>query len=289
MKLLTAVCIAAIIYLWLIHPRISGERRRRCRSLGSWNYAHRGLWSRAAGIPENSMEAFSRAVSAGYGIELDVHMTADGRLVVFHDEELRRMCGVEGEVEEKTLPELQELRLGGTGHGIPLLSSVLEMVKGRVPLLIELKVPTADISMCPRVWAMLKDYEGDFLIESFNPLAVRWFRRNCPDVIAGQLSARYAKEDKNTSMMKFCSTTLLMNTISRPDFISYNCRHTDVIGYRLNRRFFRVPVFLWTIRTEEDYEECLPQCDGIIFERFLPPAHRSMPKEKTDEDQRLLL
>ena len=286
MKLLIAVCIAALIYLWLIHPRISGGRRRRCRNLAGWNYAHRGLWSRAAGIPENSMEAFSRAAGAGYGIELDVHVTADGFPVVFHDEELHRMCGVDGEVEEKTLPELQELRLGGTGHGIPLLSSVLEMVQGRVPLLIELKVPTTDISMCPRVWSLLKNYEGDYLIESFNPLAVRWFRRHCPEVIAGQLSARYSREDKNTSLMKFCSTTLLMNTISRPDFISYNCRHTDVIGYRLNRRLFRAPVFLWTIRTEEDYGECMRQCDGIIFEKFLPPAHRTRTQETANETER---
>ncbi len=272
MKLLIAVLVFGLIWLWLVHPRMSVSRRRRCRKLAEWNYAHRGLWNRREGVPENSMAAFRRAADAGYGIELDVHMTADGYLVVFHDDSLQRMCGVEGRIEERTLEELQDLRLAGTGQGIPLLTSVLEMVGGRVPLLIELKMPERDISLCPAVQNVLSDYQGDYMIQSFNPFGVRWLRRRCPGLLVGQLSSRYTKEDANSAFLRFLSTTLLMNTISRPDFVSYECSNTDVIGFQLNWRLFRIPVFVWVVRTEAEFRKYSRLYDGIIFEQILPPA-----------------
>ena len=275
MKLLLVLLIICVIYLWLIHPRLSRQERQHCRRLARNHFAHRGLHDRRAGIPENSMAAFRRAVEAGYGIELDVHLTADGHLVVFHDESLRRMCGVDGEVEECTLSQLEPLRLAGTGSGIPLLSSVLEMVDGRVPLLIEMKLPGRDISLCPVLAGMLREYKGEYLIESFNPFGVRWFRRHCPGVPVGQLSARYTPEDPNSGLLKFLSTTLLMNTVSRPDFVAYDCRFTDVLGLRFNRHLFRAPVFVWTIRTEEEYRRCAGRFDGIIFENIRPAQNHA--------------
>ena len=279
MKLLIAVLIFGLIWLWLVHPRLSGSRRRRCRQLAGWNYAHRGLWNRKEGVPENSMAAFRRAADAGYGIELDVHMTSDGHLVVFHDDTLKRMCGTDGRIEDRTLSELLDLRLAGTGQGIPLLSAVLEMVDGRVPLLIELKMPAMDISLCPAVRDVLKEYRGDYMLQSFNPFGVRWLRRRCPDMLVGQLSSRYTKEDENTALLKFLSTTLLMNTVSRPDFVSYECRSTDVIGFQVNWRLFRAPVFVWTVRTNPEYREFSRRYDGIIFEQILPPARKTGGQE----------
>ncbi len=285
MKLFIIVLAVILFWMWAIHPRLSGKRRRNCRMLASWNYAHRGLWSKREGIPENSMAAFQRAADAGYGIELDVHMTADGNLVVFHDDTLRRMCGIEGRIADRTIEELQDLRLAGTGQGIPLLSSVLEMIDGRVPLLIELKMPDRDISMCRVVCALLETYGGEYLIQSFNPFGVRWIRRRYPEILVGQLAARYKKTDQKSFLLRFLSSALFMNTISRPDFVSYDCLHTDVLGFQINWRLFRVPVFVWVVQSEEVYVHDSQLYDGIIFENIRPAARRSGRAEMRSDEK----
>ena len=126
-------------------------------------------------------------MNAGYGIEFDIHKTCDGHVVVFHDDTLTRMCGVEGKVEQKTLAELKELRRLGTDQQIPTLEEMLALVDGRVPLLVELKGESTATGLCPVADAILSQYKGDYIIESFNPLLVRWYRKNRPNVIRGQL------------------------------------------------------------------------------------------------------
>ena len=116
------------------------HKREKWQHLTGWDYAHRGLHDNEHGIPENSMAAFQRAVDKGYGIELDVHLTADNQLVVFHDDTLTRMCGINKKISGFLYSYLQQLRLLGTGEGIPLFKDVLALVDGKVPLIIELKV-----------------------------------------------------------------------------------------------------------------------------------------------------
>ena len=164
------VAVALIIYLFLIKP--ASTRDLDLAKYGT-KFAHRGLWD--AQSPENSLAAFKKAVDAGYGIEFDIHKTRDGHVVVFHDDTLVRMCGVEGKIEDKTLAELRELRLKGTDQQIPTLQEMLALVDGRVPLLVELKGAALDTSLCPVANEILSQYKGDYMIESFNPLLVRWY------------------------------------------------------------------------------------------------------------------
>ena len=187
--LLLVMILLFLFYLWVIHPDPS--RKAECLDYGKWDFAHRGLWDMEEGIPENSLPAFQRAAERGFAIELDVHLTADGELAVFHDDTLTRMCGKDAVIESMTYQQLTEYRLKDTNYGIPRLSEVLALVKGRVPLLIELKLPSRDLHLCPRLLEELQDYKGRYLIESFNPFGLRWFRKHCPHILRGQLAARY--------------------------------------------------------------------------------------------------
>ena len=257
-----------LLYLWAIHP--DNSHLDECLHFTKWDFAHRGLWNLAEGIPENSLPAFRRAVEQGFAIELDVHLTKDGELVVFHDDTLTRMCRRNGTIESTTMDQLSACRLLDTGCHIPRLSEVLTLVNGQVPLLIELKLPTSDLSLCRRLKEELSTYRGRYLIESFNPLGLRWYRRHCPSVLRGQLAARYEPTRGLDALLKFLSTALLVNGISRPHFIAYNYRHATGLGFRLNQKLFHIPVFAWTIRSQEVYTDCKNRFSAAIFENFLP-------------------
>lgn len=272
MLILLIVALAALtlflFYLWIIHPDTS--RREECLAFSRWDFAHRGLWDLEKGIPENSLPAFRRAAERGFAIELDVHLTRDGELVVFHDDTLTRMCGRDETVESLTWEQLSCCRLLNTDYRIPKLSEVLRLVSGRVPLLIELKLPTGDMSLCPRLRDELNTYHGQYLIESFNSLGLRWYRRNCPSVLRGQLATRYAPSQGLDALLKFLSTTLMVNCLSRPDFIAYNYQHATGLGFRLNHRLYKIPVFVWTVRSRLAYTNCQERYGAVIFENFLP-------------------
>ena len=152
------------------------------------NFAHRGLHSEDQSIPENSLKAFDLAAEAGYGMELDVQLSKDGQVVVFHDDALDRACGVAARVDELEYDELRKLPLFGTTERIPLFSEVLSLVGGRTPLIVELKNGPRNDELCEKTWALLRPYPGAYCIESFNPLIVAWFRFHAPTVLRGQLS-----------------------------------------------------------------------------------------------------
>ena len=150
----TVAASAAGLYLLAIMPRM-GNRKRRKDFLNVY-YAHRGLHDNDADAPENSMAAFQKAVEAGYGIEMDVQLSKDGVPVVFHDFTLKRICGQEGKVCDYTWQELESFRLCNSGERIPRFEDVLNEVRGRVPLIVELKVERVDLSLCPVVDALLE-------------------------------------------------------------------------------------------------------------------------------------
>ena len=152
------------------------------------NYAHRGLHTEDGSVPENSLPAFRAAAEAGYAVEMDVHLTADDRLVVFHDDTLERMCGVQGVIDDFTLAELRALRLGKTDCVIPTFAEALEALGGRVPLLLEVKRGHDNRRLCALTLEALRTYTGPYCVESFDPTIVAWFRRNAPDILRGQLS-----------------------------------------------------------------------------------------------------
>lgn len=185
------------------------------------NFAHRGLHSEDKTVPENSLEAFRQARDAGYGIELDVQLSKDGELMVFHDDTLERVCGVEGRVDERDCAELKELSLCGSEQRVPLLGEVLELVNGSVPLIVELKNGKRNTELCEKTYAMLSGYKGDYCIESFNPLIVGWFRRNAKEVFRGQLATVYADYENIGKGKALLLSRCLLNVISRPHFIAY--------------------------------------------------------------------
>jgi glycerophosphoryl diester phosphodiesterase len=228
--------------------------------------AHRGLHNQTA--PENSLSAFSRAVEARVPIELDVHTTADGEVVVFHDDNLRRLTGVDTAVREVAWSALAGLRLAGTVEPIPRLREVFDLVGGRVPLLIEVKNrgevgPTEE-----RLAELLSGYRGPFAVQSFNPFTLDWFRRHHPEIPRGQLAGDFRGEALRW-YKKVLLRNLLLNAWSRPHFVGYDVRclpHAAVT----RARQCGVAVLAWTVDTAEKLETARRLADNIIFESIRP-------------------
>ncbi|MBR4994087.1 MAG: glycerophosphodiester phosphodiesterase, partial [Lachnospiraceae bacterium] len=235
-------------------------------------FAHRGLHDNKSEAPENSMAAFKKAVDAGYGIELDVHITKDLIPVVFHDDTLNRVCGVEGKISDFTLEELEQFRLFETDEKIPLFKDVLELVDGKVPLIVEIKANDNDLRVCPKADELLKDYKGLYCMESFNPLAVKWYKKNRNEIVRGQLSDSYmhAENKKYHTPLYFAMEYLMLNFLAKPDFIAYNHKFYKNGARRINRYFYNAMSAAWTIRSQEELDARLNDFDVYIFEGFIP-------------------
>lgn len=233
--------------------------------------AHRGLFDNRSSAPENSIPAFKKAVENGYGIELDVQLTSDHQLVVFHDETLKRMCGVERILHKCTFSELQLYTLAESEEKIPLFEDVLKIIDGKVPLIVEVK-SEGDWKETTKVMAeMMDDYQGVYCMESFHPFAVEWFRKNRPNIIRGQLSTNYFKDEiKRKWYERFVLTNLMLNFKSKPDFIAYNHLWRNQWGYRLCRKFFDVENVAWTIKNSDELRKAEEVFQIIIFDSFIP-------------------
>mgnify|MGYP005890446711 CR=1 FL=1 len=266
---LLVLLLGNVILLYLLAPRLSG--RRRVHPFFGVKWAHRGLHDIKKGIPENSIPAFQAAIEAGYGIELDVHLTKDGKLVVFHDDDFRRICGEKGKVEETDYARMRTYRLSRTGEKIPLLSEVLRLVDGKVPLLIEVKLPSADTEVCRRLDEELQGYRGKYMVQSFNSLVLRWMKKHRNEIPRGQLSENLTRKPDTTHYaLRFCVKYLLSNCMCRPDFISYNLLFQRDISLKLAHGLFHAPCAAWVLRSEKELEQCQKQFCMYIFENFLP-------------------
>lgn len=256
-------------YLFASAPGI--HKKTKWQHLTGWDYAHRGLYDNEHGIPENSMAAFRRAVDKGYGIELDVHLTADNQLVVFHDDTLTRMCGMNKKISSFLYSDLMQLRLLGTEEGIPLFKDVLELIDGKVPLIIELKVDGSNQNLlCPLVWQLLSRYKGDYCIESFHPFVLQWFKRHEPQVVRGQLSCNFFKENPHCDIVLFLMSNLMTNFFTHPDFIAYKYLDLDNPAVIYNRKLFHIMTVVWTIPGKPTYDRFKNKVDAMIFEGFEP-------------------
>lgn len=267
--LLGAIIAIALLLLFAISPR----RRRNTAPFDQTIYAHRGLHHNEGGIPENSLAAFAAAAKAGYGVELDVQLTADQQVVVFHDNNLKRMCGVDKRVDELTYAEIQSYRLLNSDQCIPLLSDVLEVLNGTT-LLCEFKAMRSytDTFLCSITLPMLDTYKGAVCIESFNPLMVRWFRKHAPQYIRGILSMKFEPGDV-ARPLRFPLSSLFTNCLCRPDFIAY--QHTDHSQpfFRLCRCFKPLTI-AWTVQSAADAIQSKEYFDTYIFEGYLPPSEQ---------------
>ena len=268
MWLMIILLLLIILYFWMVVPRVT--QRPDDSSIRGYYYAHRGLHDNKSDAPENSMAAFEKAVNAGYGIELDVQLSKDRIPVVFHDESLKRVCGVEGNVRDYTYEELQQFRICDSQEKIPLFSDFLKMVDGRVPLIVEIKIHENADTVCSTADELLKNYQGPYCIESFNTMAVGWYKKHRPEVIRGQLSMNFNKPGKREAWYLFLVHYLLCNFIGRPDFIAYDHTHKNNISRRLCRSLFKSLSVAWTIRSQEELDACREDFDLFIFEGFMP-------------------
>ncbi len=262
------------LYLAAIAPRML----HRPETLPDVYYAHRGLYDNSGEAPENTLPAFERAVKAGYGIELDVRLTLDGRVVVAHDPNLLRICGVDRDIDTLTFAQLHSYRIMNSQETVPLFSDVLRLVDGKVPLIIEIKVKDFARRICEKTDALLAGYDGWWCIESFHPGALMWYRRRHPEVCRGQLSSNFQKHDDAHSPGHYIMRYLLADFLSRPDFIAYNCLDQNAVSMNLCRFLFRCPTVAWTVKSERELEQCRTSFDYFIFEGFCPAksgqAHR---------------
>ncbi len=272
MALLAVIIIIIVAFALIVKPKKLTEEQKK-RLCGHF-YAHRGLYKQDQSTPENSMPAFRLAARRGYGIELDVRMTKDGRLAVFHDEGLKRACGAEKtRVRKLDYEELSQYRLFGTDEHIPLLGQVLEEVAGRVPLLIDVKTVGAGQteSLCERLWERLRDYKGGYAVLSADPEVLVWFRRNAPDVLRGQVTDGYREKSKRLSnAQRFSRRNLLSNLRTRPHIIACSIGECDALGVRLCLGLFKPLSVAWTVREELDSARLRNDFNILVFEFYAP-------------------
>ncbi|MBR6811974.1 MAG: glycerophosphodiester phosphodiesterase [Oscillospiraceae bacterium] len=265
-----AGAIALLIILYVLSLSSGGTRREQMRPYMENYVAHRGFFNNID-VPENSLEAFALAVMGGYGIELDVQLTRDNKLVVFHDEELERMCGSKGKLWQKNYDEIKNLRLLGTEHTIPLLCDVLSLVDGKVPLIVEIKSEGRYIECSRLTNELLKTYKGEFCIESFHPLVVRWFKKHSPHIIRGQLSTDHIKDgERGSTVGRFLLSNLVFNFLSKPDFIAFNHLHKRMFSFRLCKKLYAPVTVAWTIKSEEQLRNAKDSFEVFIFDSFVP-------------------
>lgn len=261
-----------------VAPRHGGPVvSQRWRELARFRYAHRGLHGQ--GVPENSLTAFERARDHGYGAELDVHLTLDGRLVVIHDSEIERMCGRAGIVELLTLDELRSCRLAGTDEHIPTFEEVLCVFEAAAdeewpdpaPLIVEVKTyENNHAELMPKVMAALDAHLVRYCVESFDPRVVAWLRRNRPEVVRGQLAENFLGQDVLSPVKRVGGTYLAGNAAGRPDFVAYKFEDRDNNAVRLSCDVLRARKVYWTIRTPEDLALAEQEGAVAIFEGFMP-------------------
>ncbi|WP_341898304.1 glycerophosphodiester phosphodiesterase [Ferrovibrio terrae] len=230
--------------------------------------AHRGLHDIAKGVPENSLLAFRKAMEAGFAIETDVRITGDQQVVVFHDPDLTRLCGREGVVSRMPLAELKPLKLLGTAETVPSFRDLLDLVQGAVPLVVEIKkdkgepVGTLETSVA----RMLQHYPGPFVVQSFNPRTVKWFEKNAPQIVRGQIATDLVNMTKGLSWFtRLQLKRALMNGYGNPDFLAYDVRDLpSEITAAARRR--GLPLLSWTVRTPSERARAAAHADNVIFE-----------------------
>ena len=233
--------------------------------------AHRGLWSKD-GPPENSLGAFQAAAAAGYGIELDVQLSADGEAIVFHDAKLERMTGVEGRVSDRTADDLGELKLAGAEETIPTLAQALAMAGHQSLVHIEIKIPYGEVGPLERrVHEVLIDHHGPTCVIGFNPYSHAWFADNYPKVLRGLDSYGYRDAGARhlAPELRKQYADLKHVAIARPHFLALG---TDMLPSAKADGFRKkgMPIVAWTVRSPDEWVGLEAGCDNMIFEGFAP-------------------
>lgn len=269
--ILFLIVLLATLYLLMIGCRFGNPTLPR---LKRFYYAHRGLHDKDSGIPENSLTAFHRAADNGYGAELDVHLSKDGKLFVMHDESLVRMTGFNANIRDLNSTQLEQIFLSGTHEPIPCFEAVLPIfAEAGLPLIIELKTAgKRNKELVEKVLTALREYPNLlFCIESFDPIAIWHVRRQDKNIVRGQLSSDFMKQPEKLKFpLTFILKNLLLNFLSRPDFIAYNYKYRKALSMRLCKKLYDVEEANWTIRTTPQVKKAVREGNMVIFEHVMP-------------------
>lgn len=227
--------------------------------------AHRGLHNEKYNILENTLEAFENAINNNYAIELDVQLTKDNKLVVFHDYNIKRMTNKEAYIKDLTLSELKKIKLKESLSTIPTLDEVLSLVDGKVALLIEIKNEGKSGKLEKVLEDTLNKYKGMVILESFNPFVVRYFKKKTK-YMCGLLATKTYTSLKGKILGLFINFFISTN-ILKADFIAYDFSDFD---NKVSKKIIKskLPLLLWTIDNIEDAKKALQIGDGIIFEKI---------------------
>lgn len=223
--------------------------------------SHRGIHDNKK-VYENSLQAIKKARDKGYIVEIDIHLTKDNKIVVFHDYNTKRITGKNLIIEDSTYKELNNQNI----LHIPLLEEVLELVDKKVPLLIEIKQLNKVGQLENTLMDILKNYQGKYAIQSFNPKVLYWFKKNYPNIIRGQLSYQY--NNKNIPKIeKFILKNMLFNFITKPNFISY--KYNELSLDKILKYKKKYIILGWTVQKETEYNKYIKYYDNLICENFI--------------------
>jgi len=234
--------------------------------------AHRGLHNLRHGVEENSLPAFEAAIEQGYAIETDVQLSGDGEAMVFHDHILDRLTNETGHISNFTATELNNIAYANGRGAIPTLSQVLDLVAGRVGLVIEVKSSwSGNTELVRKTAHRLASYAGDAAVMSFDPVQIAWLANEAPNVIRGMVADGAPQDDypwlplsARLSLREFRHIG-----VTQPDFMSLD-KHWLPCPVSRNCRKTRIPVICWTIRSEQEASDALRWCDQVTFEGYTP-------------------
>lgn len=225
--------------------------------------AHRGLHKNKI-IPENSMLAFKAAIEKNYAIEFDINITKDNQIVVFHDDDLNRLCNKKENIEDVSYDFLKDLNLYESNEKIPLLKELLDQVAGKIPLIIEIK-KHKNIGLLENILLeMLKEYKGEYFICSFEKDILLWLEKNKPKEIRGlifeSLPIKFKKYEKIAFLYKYFK--------SKADFISLEDKLIDSSIYDFCKKK-ELDILVWTIKDKKSFQNIDKKVSAVIFENFI--------------------
>lgn len=248
--------ILLLLYLWMITPAL---KRKDAAGLLGKRYAHRGLHDGNVKVVENTLEAFRLAHEKGLGVELDVQLSRDGEVMVFHDETLKRVLGAEGKLSDKTAAELGRM-------GVPAFGEALKVLAG-APLIVEVKGHGKWRETTDKAAALLESYPGPWCMESFHPQVVQHLKKKHPRIIRGQLAMGGDIRQMGHPVREFMQKHLLHLFLGRPDFVAYQLNEEKPLSWRLMKHVFRLPMACWTVKgAEQEALAARQKYDMVIFE-----------------------
>ncbi len=274
-----AAALVAGAYVYSIGGRKQTEDLKdKWHHMRQYRYAHRGLFTNPD-IPENSIPAFIKAAQEGYGCELDVHLTKDGELAVIHDSNLMNVCGVDIEIENLTLEQSKAYRLFQTYERIPSLQDVFQIyssINDELPIIVEIKPTRNNVeALCAKVAQEVAKSNLNLCVESFDPRAVRWFKKNYPECMRGQLSENYFADETTkvkSPILKGLLTNLSFNMLTKPDFVAYHCSDRNQLACFVADKVYHMNRVDWTVRNIEDMIADEKEGAIVIFDSISPDS-----------------